>query len=834
MNEVEITVSGHNKTGSMWRGLDGSFRDLEGRLRDARGRFKRETDGMAGDAAAAGTRISGGLLGALSGIGSSIASTLGSAGAMAGPEAAAVGIALGVGLGQALIGALIPLVNIAGGLLASLPALVVGGGAGIGTLALGFMGLSDAFNETASAGSKVADSSDKVESANKRVASAMRSVTSAARGVAHAEREVRDAQVLALKAQQDINKAREEAAKRYADLNRQLANTRLDKEAAALDITQAKLGLSKLQGSDPYHGASGPSASAFSVNKKEADLAYRQALQRYDDVSAALDELEQQRSEADSKGIEGSDEVQDALDRQQKATERLADSQERLTVAQEQLTVAQQDLADAQREGAAAATAGGAAAGGAGKQMMELAPAARDVVNAIKSLKPAFEELRLSVQQRLFAGIGDEIRDLAHAWLPQAKESLGSFADTFNGIFKTFSHSAQQPEFITNIGKGIESVRVQVDKIGQALAGPFTTAWGQLSAAASPILDFMGDKISGIIIKFSEWIDKADKSGALQEFMQGAADSLRKIWEVGGDVGSIIGDLWDIFTDSQGAEDSLGILDGIAKAIHGVAVFLDDPKHKKEMGEFVDGLQAFGHVALEVAGWLAEKLIPVIVALWHKFEELNDKYERFYDNFMAKWDLTVAYVSGKVEQLKSVIAIAWNDVVSTVSNKLEEVKWWVTTRWDFIIAYISGIGYRIRSAASGMWDGITDGFRAAMNWIIWKWNSLQFTIGGGSFLGVSIPGTSFGTPDIPYLASGGIGGGLAVVGERGRELVRLPQGSNVYSAEDSARMMADGGGGSSATQVEMKFSGDVDTAFATAFMKLVRTGKITIASKAVV
>ena len=82
-----------------------------------------------------------------------------------------------------------------------------------------------------------------------------------------------------------------------------------------------------------------------------------------------------------------------------------------------------------------------------------------------------------------------------------------------------------------------------------------------------------------------------------------------------------------------------------------------------------------------------------------------------------------------------------------------------------------------------MWDGIKNSFRSAINWLIGKWNGFKLVIGGGTFLGQTLPSFTLDTPNIPLLAAGGIvpatpGGRLVRVAEGGRDeaIVPLPKG----------------------------------------------------------
>jgi hypothetical protein len=86
-------------------------------------------------------------------------------------------------------------------------------------------------------------------------------------------------------------------------------------------------------------------------------------------------------------------------------------------------------------------------------------------------------------------------------------------------------------------------------------------------------------------------------------------------------------------------------------------------------------------------------------------------------------------------------------------------------------------------------------------------------------------------------ATGGNRGGLVQIDEQGIELARLQDGTTVIPNSNVKSMALNGAlGGRSIDKVgvEVSFGGNTDGAFASAFMYLVRTGKIKILKKAIV
>lgn len=133
---------------------------------------------------------------------------------------------------------------------------------------------------------------------------------------------------------------------------------------------------------------------------------------------------------------------------------------------------------------------------------------------------------------------------------------------------------------------------------------------------------------------------------------------------------------------------------------------------------------------------------------------------------------------------------AWNFLTSSVGTVVAKVK----TAFNDFIGFFKSIPGKISSIAKGMWNGITNSFRSAINFLISGWNALDFGvhihipswvpgIGGKGFDINDI------IPDIPMLASGGVvkarpGGTLVVAGEGGRDEAIVPLGGGSSGSFD--------------------------------------------------
>ncbi|MHA4848764.1 phage tail tape measure protein [Rhodococcus sp. MSC1_016] len=115
-----------------------------------------------------------------------------------------------------------------------------------------------------------------------------------------------------------------------------------------------------------------------------------------------------------------------------------------------------------------------------------------------------------------------------------------------------------------------------------------------------------------------------------------------------------------------------------------------------------------------------------------------------------------------MQKIGDVALWLWNSAIVPAFNGVRDViggvATWVGDRFNDIVGFVTSMPERISSAASGMWDGIKNAFKSAINWILERWNSLDFTIPSMEFAGQKFGGFTLGLPDIPLLAGGGVAG----------------------------------------------------------------------------
>lgn len=575
--------------------------------------------------------------------------------AVAGGGIAAIGTLASGAVGPLL--ALASAVATASGALLVLPGAMVAGGAGIAALAVGAGGLKDAFSamgqEAESAGedtSKAARSAQRsveaaqrgivqaqrnvedanrgVEQAHRAVADAQRGVEKATQGVTDAEQGVADAQRESQRAQQSLNDARSEAVRDLKSMNEQLQDSALDEEAASLAVARARENLQKTL-SDP---------KASGLDRQEADLRYREQVNRLQRLRERNQQLAEDVKRANDAGVEGSAKVVAAKERVERAARGEADAQRRVSDAQQAMVDAQQRVADANQgvidaqqrvadaqEGVREANqrladslldlneAQSKATGGVdkfGEAMAKLSPNARGFVTAIQGLSSQWTNLRLAVQDNLFAGMSESITRLAHTQLPTLRAGLSGIASEINGgvraSFAELSTSAAQTDFSATLG----NARGLFAGLAQA-AAPLTRVWIDIATVGSQYLPRMGQAIANVSQRFSTMVSNARQTGRLNEIINNGIGALQSFGRIAGNVGGTIAGVFRAATESSG-----GLLGNLERVTDAMRQWTQSAQGQEALRSFFtatsEALAAVVPLALQFAEIFGTTIAPAI------------------------------------------------------------------------------------------------------------------------------------------------------------------------------------------------------------------------------
>lgn len=598
------------------------------------------------------------------------------------------------------------------GVLAALPNLAGIAVQGIGALVLGFSGIGDAVKamgkaQTAAGGQAVksagqqAAAAEAVRSAQERLARAQeqaaervaearkrlaRTVEQAAEQTMQAERrvvqeqadgarrvEAAERQVIAshqarTQALNDLKAATEAAIEKQEDLALALSGGALDEEGAQIALERAKTRLAQITGAG---------STATPLDKQEADLEYRQAIQRLKEVQERNGDLAQEKAESDRKGIQGADEVVAAQQRVTDATQAEIDArrnlaQTRVDVASDiadaqrelaktrrdnarEIADAQADIVKAQRDGTravadaqhdlaralkpatAAATGQTAAFNALDAAMAKLSPEGRAFAKFIKgTLEPRFRGLRNAVQAALLPQIQKAIT-LGMPLLNTLQKGLVSTADRVGGIAVKLGKLFGSKAFNKDVSSIMASNNRALSSFGDALV-PLFKILARVAKVAGPLL----------VEPFAKWIkqlaiaaEKSDKfsESGIAAFLEKAATAAKKLGKF---TANVVKGLLNLGHAATPAGDTL--LDDLVTASDRFVKVTGDPATQKKIKDFFD------------------KLVPVMRLLGNFLQHVTDLLLRLQQigggAAMSGFLSTMQVVVGLLERLMDVPGVA--------------------------------------------------------------------------------------------------------------------------------------------------------------------------------
>lgn len=338
----------------------------------------------------------------------------------------------------------------------------------------------------------------------------------------------------------------------------------------------------------------------------------------------------------------------------------------------------------------------------------------------------------------------------------------------------------------------------------KAFRETFIGIWDQIKAAVMPAVKQIGGMFTGTLVPAFEKVwPVIEKIGVvlLRVFGGAVVGVIKGVMNVIVGVFKVITGVVQVFTGIltgdwgkawQGVKNIVGgVLQGIVGAIQ---VFFN-----------IGILKIFGLgfkllTGLITKGWVAIKgvftgagagIMNWIRGFWNAIQQhFRAAFTRLGSVFKAGWEV-----------LKSVVSFVFNGIKTVIQRNID---FWVGLVKGFP-GRIVALGKTLFNAGKSLITNLWDGAKAAFSVL------RGFNLGSKINKLFGLPKKIEGVTVIPAFAQGTMSypGGLGLVGERGPELVSLPRGSRIYTANQTRAMannpsqLAAAAGGSSTTNVSV-------------------------------
>lgn len=182
--------------------------------------------------------------------------------------------------------------------------------------------------------------------------------------------------------------------------------------------------------------------------------------------------------------------------------------------------------------------------------------------------------------------------------------------------------------------------------------------------------------------------------------------------------------------------------------------------------------------ALKILITIITAVINIIAGLIDFIVKLVGWIISFVNTALSWWNKFKDGVSYVWNVIKGVIEGVFNGIKNFISDRIEDIKNIIKGLIDSVRTTFN----KVKEVAQGIFDGVVGTVKGAINGLIDMINGAIDGINGMISTANEVPGVNIGKiGKLPRLAIGteNFGGGLAVVGEQGRELVNMPSGSSV-------------------------------------------------------
>ncbi|MBZ6258870.1 transglycosylase SLT domain-containing protein [Streptomyces olivaceus] len=241
--------------------------------------------------------------------------------------------------------------------------------------------------------------------------------------------------------------------------------------------------------------------------------------------------------------------------------------------------------------------------------MSKLAPNAQSFVRAVQALGPAWDDMKLSVQNRLFEGLDQTVTTLGRATIPVLKRGLTETAGVWNAIAKNAAGAITEMAKSGLLDQILDGATANLRAFEKAPA-QIITALGQLSVAAQPAFNALSQQMAGALTSFTDGIAKSFASGGLE---QAIGTAIGILGQFGTLLGNILGTVSEVF---KAASDAGGEIVGVLGAVFGeLRRILASDEMQAQLRSLFGSVAQIVSAIVPVIGAVVQAVVPLLAAI---------------------------------------------------------------------------------------------------------------------------------------------------------------------------------------------------------------------------
>jgi hypothetical protein len=346
--------------------------------------------------------------------------------------------------------------------------------------------------------------------------------------------------------------------------------------------------------------------------------------------------------------------------------------------------------------------------------------------DSLRKLTTAFNDPQKALDD---IGVAADLAAAKHISLSKASDTLVKAANGSSKTLKSLGISAKDASGHTKTQD--EITKELADRLqGQASASvnTFTGHLNVMKTKAEDAAAAFGEKYGPALTAAGSVMAGL---GATMKVTQVAVDALKDSQLVQSAITKTATAVQWLWNAAMDANPIMLIIIAIAALIAGI-ILLVTHTHIIQ-----DAFTALGKVAGDV--WHGILAVAQVVWNWIK----------------ANWPLLLGILTGPFGLAIALIVTHFNRIKQLAGDAVNGVR----AAFDGMVSFFAGLPGRIGGAVGGMFDGIWNAFRSVVNRIVDGWNGLHF---GLPSIDTHLPGVgkiggeSFGVPQLPHLAQGGL------------------------------------------------------------------------------